>query len=80
VKLRYVRADTGELWIESLDDTHGIAVWEHGDYFPQIFLDYRASGAARVGPVGRCTAELLDGPGFVAFAVDWMNRHLAAPA
>ena len=76
VRRRYVRADTGELWIESLDDTDGIATWEHGDYFPQIFLDYRASGGVRVGPVGRCEAELFEAPAFVAFAVDWMNAHL----
>jgi aminoglycoside N3'-acetyltransferase len=79
VRRRYVRADTGELWIESLDDTDGIAVWPHGDYFPQIFLDYRASGAVRIGPVGRCTAELLDAPGFVAFATAWMTTHLGGP-
>jgi hypothetical protein len=76
VRRRYVRADTGEVWIESLDDTDGIATWPHGDYFPQIFLDYRASGAVRGGPVGRCAAELFDAQPFVAFAVAWMNRHL----
>ncbi len=79
VRRRYVRADTGELWIESLDDNEGIAVWPLGDYFPQILLDYLASGAARVGPVGRCTAELLDAKDFVAFAVAWMNAQLAPP-
>lgn len=73
---RYVRADTGEQFIDSLDDTDGIAVWSGGDYFPQIFLDHRASGAVRTGPVGHCDAELLEAPAFVAFAVDWMNRNL----
>lgn len=77
VRRRYVRADTGEVWIESLDDTDGIATWEEGDYFPQIFLDYRASGAVRMGPVGRCEAELFDAAPFVKFAVEWMNLHLA---
>jgi aminoglycoside N3'-acetyltransferase len=76
VRRRYVRADTGELWIESLDDTDGIATWAHGDYFPQIFLDYRASGAVHVGPVGRCEAELFDAAPFVEFAVAWMNARL----
>ena len=80
VRRRYVRADTGELWIESLDDTDGIAVWEGGDYFPRIFLDYRASGGVRLGPVGRCEAELFEARPFVAFAVAWMNRHLGAGA
>lgn len=76
VSRRYVRADTGELWIDSLDDTDGIATWSEGDYFPRIFLDYRASGAVRVGIVGRCEAELFDAVPFVAFAIDWMNAHL----
>lgn len=77
VRRRYVRADTGEVWIESLDDTDGIAIWEEGDYFPQIFLDYRASGGVRIGPVGRCEAELFDAAPFVKFAIEWMNLHLA---
>ena len=77
VRRRYVRADTGEVWIESLDDNEGIATWDEGDYFPQIFLDYRASGAVRIGPVGGCEAELLDAAPFVRFAVEWMNRHFS---
>lgn len=76
VRRRYVRADSGEVWIESLDDTDGIATWPGGDYFPQIYLDYRASGAVRLGPVGRCQAELFRAGPFVRFAVDWLNHHL----
>jgi aminoglycoside N3'-acetyltransferase len=76
VRRRYVRADTGEVWIESLDDTDGIATWQGGDYFPQIFLDYRATGCVRMGPVGQCVAELFDAGPFVRFAVEWMNRCL----
>lgn len=76
VRRRYVRADTGEVWIASLDDTDGIATWAHGDYFPRVFLDYRATGAVSIGPVGRCEAELFDAAAFVRFAVGWMNRHL----
>jgi aminoglycoside N3'-acetyltransferase len=80
---RYVRADIGEQWIESLDDTDGIAEWFPGgearDYFPQIFLDYRASGAVRMGPVGQCTAELFGAKAFVAFATAWMNENLVSP-
>lgn len=73
---RYVRADTGEQWIESLDDTEGIADWEAGDYFPQILLDFLAAGHARTGPVGGCTAELFRARTFVRFAVDWMEASL----
>ncbi len=73
---RLVRADIGEQWIESLDDSHGIVDWPHGDYFPQILVDFLAAGHARLGPVGRCTAELLDAQPFVAFAVGWMHENL----
>ncbi len=76
VSRRYVRADIGELWIESLDDTDGIAQWEEGDYFPRIFLDYRAAGSVRVGAVGGCEAEFFEAMPFVTFAVAWMNRRL----
>jgi aminoglycoside N3'-acetyltransferase len=76
VRRRYVRADIGEVWIEGLDDDDGIANWEQGDYFPQVFLDYRATGAVRIGPVGGCRAELFEAAPFVAFAVDWMERNL----
>jgi aminoglycoside N3'-acetyltransferase len=74
----YLRADTGEVWIESLDDTDGIAEWPHGDYFEQIFLDYRSSGAVTTGPVGCCTAELFEARDFVSFAVQWMTRELGS--
>ena len=74
---KYVRADIGEVWIESLDDTDGIADWPHGDYFERIFLDYRSSGAVKTGLVGRCVAELFEAQDFVSFAVRWMNRELA---
>lgn len=74
VKLRYLRADVGEQWIESLDDTDGIREWPQGDYFPQIWLDFLAAGYARTGPVGRTLAELFDAQGFVRFATAWMER------
>jgi aminoglycoside N3'-acetyltransferase len=76
VRRRYLRADVGEVWIEGLDDDDGIATWAHGDYFAQVFLDYRATGAVRMGPVGGCRAELFEAAPFVAFAVDWMERNL----
>jgi len=75
VRIRYVRADLGEQWIEGLDDSEGIK--DEGDYFPQILVDFLAAGKARVGPVGRCTAELFSAPVFVDFAVEWMEANLS---
>jgi aminoglycoside N3'-acetyltransferase len=77
VRLRYVRADSGEQWIESLDDTYGIAEWEGGDYFSQILLDFLAAGVARTGPIGNCTAELFEAKPFVKFAVEWLETNLS---
>lgn len=78
VRRRYVRADTGQQWIDSLDDSDGIAQWAGGDYFPQILLDYLAAGQARVGRVGNCTAELFTARSFISFAVQWLEAHLSA--
>lgn len=75
VRRRYVRADSGEQWIESLDDTDGILDWDEGDYFSQIWLDFLQSGQVRVGSVGHCTAELFPAPSFVAFAVEWLETR-----
>ena len=76
VRLRYVRADIGEQWIDSLDDSEGIAEWCGGDYFSQILIDYLAAGNASVGPVGNCEAELFAARDFVHFAVPWIESRL----
>jgi aminoglycoside 3-N-acetyltransferase len=76
VRRRYERADSGEQWIEGLDDDGGIVDWEQGDYFPQILLDFLKAGQARTGPVGACIAELFSAKAFVAFAVEWMEARL----
>ena len=77
VRRRYMRADIGEQWIESLDDCEGIAYWKHGeDYFSQILIDFLQTGKARVGPVGNCTAELFEAQPFVNFAVEWIESNL----
>lgn len=76
VKRRYIRADIGEQWIESLDDSDGIAEWTGGDYFPQILIDFVAEGNAKVGAVGNCLAELLDARLFVDFAVKWLEKNM----
>lgn len=77
VTRRYERADTGVVDVHSLDDTDGIRPWAGGDYFGQILVDFVRSGHAAMGPVGQCTAELLEGRAFVDFAVRWMERELA---
>jgi aminoglycoside N3'-acetyltransferase len=78
VQRRYVRADTGEQWIDSLDDTDGIVIWKGGDYFAQILIDFLASGRARTGSVGNCTAELFEAGAFVEFAVQWLESKFQA--
>lgn len=77
VRRRYMRADIGEQWIESLDDCEGIAYWAGGDdYFSQILIDFLDKGKAQVGPIGNCTAELFAAQSFVDFAVEWMEANL----
>lgn len=75
VRRRYVRADTGEQWIESLDDSDGIVDWSDGDYFSQILIDFLAQGPVRTGPVGACRAELVATFDFVPFAVRWLEQR-----
>jgi aminoglycoside N3'-acetyltransferase len=76
VERRYELAGAGEVVVSSLDDSDGIADWEPGDYFSQILIDFVDQKRASIGPVGGCTAELLDARKFVAFATDWMEREL----
>lgn len=77
VRREYRRADIGAQWIESLDDSDGIAVWNNGDYFPQVLADYLAAGRAKMGPVGNARAELFRARDFVDFGVAWLERNLA---
>jgi aminoglycoside N3'-acetyltransferase len=62
--------------IDTIDDSAGIVERAGEDYFITILSAYLATGRARVGRVGRATSELLDAADLVAFAVDWMARHL----
>jgi aminoglycoside N3'-acetyltransferase len=79
VRARYVRADSGEQWIEGLDDTDGIVATRaddlFDDYFPQILLDFVAEGQATCGAVGGCVAELFETQTFVAYAATWLEVH-----
>ncbi len=75
---RYLRADETEWFVDSIDDSGGIADWPHGDYFPQILLDFVAAGRdISVGQVGATTAERLDARAFTRFAIDWLERELS---
>lgn len=76
VSLRYERADSGEQWIDSLDDSEGIAQWKNGDYFPQILIDYLQTDSACSGRVGNCKAELFPAKSFVDFAREWIESNL----
>ncbi len=67
------------VWVETFDDSDRIVDWADGNYFPQILIDFVATGHARQGLVGGAPSELVPAAGFVDFAVDWMARHLAAP-
>ena len=77
VSRRYVRADSGEIWIHSLDDSEGIAEWSGSDYFSDIVEEFLALGKARISRVGDCSAECFEAGDFVPFAVNWMERHFA---
>lgn len=74
---RYLRADIGEQWIESLDDTDGIIDGSGGEYFSRILLDYLGTGRAVIGRIGNATAEWFRADDFVPFAVRWMETNLA---
>lgn len=76
VSLRYERADNGEQWIDSLDDSEGIAQWKESDYFPQILLDYLNTDSVSIGRVGNSEAELIPAKSFVDFAKEWIESNL----
>ena len=77
-RVRYIRADIGEQFIEGLDDDDGIVDWgeeEDDDYFSQIFVDFVSTGHVSQGPVAGCLGELFHAQTFVDFAVRWMERE-----
>lgn len=76
VSLRYERMDSGVQWIDSLDDSEGIAEWKEGDYFPRILLDYLKTDSVRIGRVGNSEAELFPAKDFVSFAKEWIESNL----
>ena len=74
-----VAAATGpqHVWIECLDDSHGIVEWPGEDYFELITKAYLATGAARQGVVGHASSELLDAAALAAFGAAWMEKNFA---
>ncbi|MDQ4088645.1 MAG: AAC(3) family N-acetyltransferase [Pseudomonadota bacterium] len=64
------------VWIECLDDFAGIVDWKGEDYFVLILEAYLRVGRARQGQVRHAAAELIDAADLVAFAAEWMERHL----
>lgn len=80
VRWDYLVADAAgapeHVWIDCLDDAHGIADWDGEDYFALILKAYLAVGRHRVGPVGKTQSELLDAAELVAFGARWMEAHL----
>lgn len=48
------------------------------DYFATIVRAYLATGAGRNGRVGEAASVLVEARPMVAFAVDWMERHIGS--
>lgn len=68
------------VWIDCLDDEHGIVHREGEDYFASILNAYLALGRHREGKVGKARSELIDTADIVDFGARWMEENLAAPA
>ena len=67
------------VWIDCLDDAHGIADWEGEDYFSLILKACLAVGRHCAGLVGKAQGELLEAADLVAFGARGMERNLAPP-
>lgn len=80
IRVRRARRVVGReevVWIDTFDDSNGIAPWDgEGDYFPPLLADYLATGRGRQGRVGGARSELIEAADYVDFAVDWLARHL----
>ncbi|HTU11641.1 MAG TPA: AAC(3) family N-acetyltransferase [Allosphingosinicella sp.] len=68
------------VWIDCLDDAHGIADWDGEDYFALILKAYLALGRHGEGRVGEARSELIDAADLVSFGARWMEQTLARPA
>ncbi|WP_129794092.1 aminoglycoside N(3)-acetyltransferase [Sphingosinicella sp. CPCC 101087] len=63
-------------WVECLDDSEGIAVWDGDDYFALILNAYLDAGRARRGCVGHAPSELIEAADIVRFGTAWMEANL----
>jgi aminoglycoside N3'-acetyltransferase len=63
-------------WVECLDDSEGIAVWDGEDYLALILKAYLEAGRARRGRVGDAPSELIDAADIVRFGTAWMEANL----
>jgi aminoglycoside 3-N-acetyltransferase len=63
-------------WIdfEEFETSDSVSETLPSDYFESIGLDYLASGQGQKGNVGASQSFLFDGPDFVRFAVNWLER------
>lgn len=80
VHYRRLMAGMGEPWwaaFEEFDTSEPVNAELPADHFEQIARAYLASGRGARGRVGAADATLLDGPGLVDFAVDWLERWFA---
>ena len=66
----------GHVWLECLDDCHGIAEWEGEDYFAVILKAYLETGRAREGRVAHAPSELIEAQDIVEFGARWMEQNL----
>ena len=67
------------VWIDCLDDAHGIVDWPGEDYFALILKAWLAPGRHREGKVGDADSELIDAADLVRFGARWMEENLAPP-
>lgn len=64
------------VFVQCLDDAHGIVEWGGEDYFALILKAYLALGRHRSGRVGQAQSELIDARDLVSFGAKWMETNL----
>lgn len=69
----------GPEWInfEEFETATPVSEMLPSDYFERIGRDYLSAGHGIKGQVGNSQSRLFESPDFVAFAISWMERHVA---